>query len=354
MGLEFCASGVFTYAINKLRNQANKAMFKLRQFPINNKIKLATKLFRSLIYPVISYGSEVWSIYFLKGLNVNNFAQICDRALPEDIHNKFCKYLLGVHRKATNAAVKAELGSFPILIDMLCGSVKYWLHLQNSDPASLRFKCLLENYELCRNEKNCWIKYVRDLLNNAGFQETWTNVGGSAPHIVVKNLKMYLQNLYKSNWCEEINRNDNSSKKLRTYYTFKNDYEMENYLKTNIPVSKRQNFSKLRVSAHTLEIELGRYTRPKTPLELRKCKICQSDSVEDEKHFILDCKYYEDLRNQLFKELSEYDIHFKELSRTSKFNYIMTMGNGHKSICLSVLDFVNGAFEKRRELIGHH
>ena len=144
LGIEFCASGVFTYAINKLRNQANKAMFKLRQFPINNKIKLAAKLFRSLIYPVISYGSKVWSIYFLKGLNVKNFAQICDRALPEDIHNKFCKYLLGVHRKATNAAVKAELGSFPILIDMLCGTVKYWLHLQNSDPASLRFKCLLE------------------------------------------------------------------------------------------------------------------------------------------------------------------------------------------------------------------
>ena len=41
---------------------------------------------------------------------------------------------MDIHRKATNTAVKAELGSFPILIELICGSVKYCLHLQNSNP----------------------------------------------------------------------------------------------------------------------------------------------------------------------------------------------------------------------------
>jgi hypothetical protein len=33
----------------------------------------------------------------------------------EKIHNRFCKYLLGVHKKASNFASKCELGRLPII-----------------------------------------------------------------------------------------------------------------------------------------------------------------------------------------------------------------------------------------------
>ena len=90
------------------------------------------KLFKTLINPILSYGSEFWSVFLMKRLE-SNFNQLCDNSVPASIPTKFYKFILGVHRKSTIAAVRAELGSFPTLIKQLCGAVKYWLHLQNSN-----------------------------------------------------------------------------------------------------------------------------------------------------------------------------------------------------------------------------
>ena len=47
----------------------------------------------------------------------------------------------------------------------------------------------------------------------------------------------------------------------------------------------RSILTRFRISAHKLEIEIGRYTTPKTPLENRLCKQCNSSEIEDEEHF---------------------------------------------------------------------
>lgn len=47
---------------------------------------------------------------------------------------------------------------------------------------------------------------------------------------------------------------------------------------------------KFRISAHPLNIERGRYSKPKTPREQRSCKFCIQ--VGDEFHFILLCPKY--------------------------------------------------------------
>ena len=74
------------------------------------------KLFKSLISPILSYGSEAWGPFIMKGLENTNLMHLCGKPVLENIHIKLCKYVLGVHRKATNAAVIAELRSYPILI----------------------------------------------------------------------------------------------------------------------------------------------------------------------------------------------------------------------------------------------
>ena len=37
----------------------------------------------------------------------------------EKLRLKFCKFLLGVHKKSTNLAVQSELGRFPLHFDIL-------------------------------------------------------------------------------------------------------------------------------------------------------------------------------------------------------------------------------------------
>jgi hypothetical protein len=57
-------------------------------------MKLKLKLFDTLIKPIVTYASEIWiSDFTIRNLKSDN--------LPfEKIHNRFCKYLLGVHKKA--------------------------------------------------------------------------------------------------------------------------------------------------------------------------------------------------------------------------------------------------------------
>ncbi len=67
--------------------------------------------------------------------------------------------------------------------------------------------------------------------------------------------------------------------------------------------------TKLRISAHDLLIERGRYFRPKIPREQRLCTTC--NKVEDEEHFLLFCTKYSTLRSTTFQRLcvDSHDLH---------------------------------------------
>ena len=66
----------------------------------------------------------------------------------------------------------------------------------------------------------------------------------------------------------------------------------------------KRRFTQLRISAHRLCIEIGRYSRPKLPRENRFCFSCKN-AVEDEKHFLFHCKEYNSLRENLYLELGK-------------------------------------------------
>ena len=52
------------------------------------------------------------------------------------MHNKVCKMALGVHSKASNHAVKGELGRFPLHLIIYTRIFKYflWLLTLQNDP----------------------------------------------------------------------------------------------------------------------------------------------------------------------------------------------------------------------------
>ena len=61
----------------------------------------------------------------------------------------------------------------------------------------------------------------------------------------------------------------------------------------------RSKLTKLRISAHPLEIETGRYSKPCIPKECRFCHFCKT-AVEDELHFLYDCPIYKDIRQKYY------------------------------------------------------
>ena len=85
-------------------------------------------------------------------------------ALPS-LHQVFFKYLLGVNRKASNAAVLGELGRFPLYIDVGCNILNFLKHIDKSNNI-----LLLDAYNLqCKmwqlGNNKCWLARVNKVLN---------------------------------------------------------------------------------------------------------------------------------------------------------------------------------------------
>ena len=47
----------------------------------------------------------------------------------EQVHNKQCKYILGVRKHSRNIAATAELGRSPMYLSIIKLTVKFWLQI---------------------------------------------------------------------------------------------------------------------------------------------------------------------------------------------------------------------------------
>ena len=111
---------------------------------------------------------------------------------------------------------------------------------------------------------------------------------------------------FEKQWKSQLSKgkskhNKNEKGKLRTYDKFKTEFQCEGYLNSNLDLETRSYFTKLRLSNHILAIEKGRYTR--TSKDKRYCKFCKNESIEDEMHFVLNCKLYRSKILTLFKTI---------------------------------------------------
>ena len=82
---------------------------------------------------------------------------------------------------------------------------------------------------------------------------------------------------------------------MTTYALFKTKINFEKYLDIIPDYKTRCCYSKLRVSAHNLQIEVGRYKKNKTPRDKTYCIFYKSSGihiVEDEKHFVMQCPLF--------------------------------------------------------------
>lgn len=77
----------------------------------------------------------------------------------------------------------------------------------------------------------------------------------------------------------------------------KNNVKTETYVK--LPRSIRSAVARFRRRYFPLAIETGRYARPQTPLHDRRCRLCDGDKIENEKHFLTNCSLYNDIQYDL-------------------------------------------------------
>lgn len=332
LGMLISFNGNLKHAAEHMYNKALKAVFSLKSNILDynySDTKLKLKLFDSLIRPITTYGSEVWiSDFTLKDLNKDN--------IPfEKIHNKFCKYLLGVHKKASNLASRCELGRLPIINFITKLAFKYFIRLQQLPSDRFLAEVYKVDRGLFKEGSKSWYSFIDYSCKK--FKLDVKNLENENLELKIHDQTIQLIKEQLQNYS-----NYNSDSKLKYFSFCYTNFSLQKYLDFNIPKALCKNLTKLRISAHSLLIEKGRYHRPKIPHNSRLCQTC--DLLDDEKHFILYCKKFSILRQDLFKKLNidPSDLNKREKESTILHNIMYPLNKiDTKAICT----FIEKAFE---------
>lgn len=327
LGIVFTTGGSFCETFEALSGQALKAIYKLKTYLqklTDLPVKHVLDLFDKLILPILNYGCEVWGINESKKI--------------ENVHLHFCKNLLGVRLQTQNSFIYGELGRTPLKNDRIIRVVKYWFKLlkcDNTKYVKKIYNMMLNDIDRLPNKK-CWAKSIKTLFENLGFYYVWFFQGVGNENILIEQLKQRLKDTYRQHWGEQL---DNSTR-ASSYRLFA-DFSFKLYLETLTLKKYRFAVTRLRLSAHRLAIETGRWHKPnKIPRNERKCLYCHT--LEDEFHFLLECSLFKELRTQYIKK------YFWKRPNIQKFVALLSSENYNISTNLAL--FIAKAFEKRNHL----
>jgi len=290
--------------------KARKASFKLRKLVNNEDLapKLLIDLFDKLIKPIAMYGTEIW----LSPQKIEkNFIKFTDTVPAEQLHKAYLRYTLGTHKKATNLAIMGETGRVPLAIQASQTLIDYRNKILFDGDTSPILKEALEESRNLASKKRGWYYETEEVIKLCN-KEVITDTDMPTNY----NVKASLTEKYINHWDE----NTNNGGKLRTMRLFKNNFRLETYLEIIKNGNERKQLTRLRLSAHRLEIERGRYKG----IEIgdRKCNTCME--VEDEIHFMMRCKLYDKERKILMNMIEETAPNSTNLDEKSKFIFLMS------------------------------
>ena len=132
----------------------------------------------------------------------------------------------------------------------------------------------------------------------------------------MSHVKQLITDYYSNVWSRDIQ----TVPKLRSYILFKHTFKCEQYVVTNLKKNERSILCQFRCGILPIIIETGRYIG-ETP-EQRLCRFCNTQSVEDEKHFLLHCGLYNNIREIVFQDILHTDI-FINFSSDEKLIYLL-------------------------------
>ena len=179
---------------------------------------------------------------------------------------RFCKHILGVSRTSVNNAVLGELGAFLLSVESNTAMITYFLYLKNHKNRSIA-SIIPEIHSL----NNDWYKYINSLIEkylpNDEIQKYPYGYKTPGPKSTKNNklaqhsLKKTLQEQMKQNFIDKWLRDISECNKLEFYSDIKSTFKIEPYLDPVENRSHKNALTRLRISAHSLHIETGRYKR---------------------------------------------------------------------------------------------
>ena len=293
LGIKLNSNGTFTLAQKQLSEKALHALGSIRRHLNLHYLnpKLAIKIFESIISPILLYNSEIWGAYLKNDFNK------WDKSPTEKAHLRFCKLYLGVGKKASNMASRGELGKFPLQISIYKRLFNYITHLNSLPETAIAKQAFLISKDLYSNNKISFYKNAMDILKHYKCHSQIVDlesISAQSLNSIIDTVKQR----YITFWKHQIEH----SSKLYFYSTFKKEYQLEKYLTVIRNTNQRRSLTRFRISNHKLMIECGRYHN--IPREERICKLCKSNEIENEEHFLISCDAYDNIRQDFLTVLT--------------------------------------------------
>ena len=250
--------------------------------------KAAINAWKALIRPVLEYAAEVVD----HGANG-------EWEEAERIQLSMAKRILGAQAKTTDAAVRGELGWWTLKgrRDML--RLRYWGKLTRMKSKRWTRRVYVRSREEFEKGEKTWCTYTHKLLHDLDMEGVWESEETGDKSEWNTRVFEAIQEREIVMWREQLK----SKPKLRTYETIKNELELELYLSSSTNTAGRKIMSAIRTGSNVLRIETGRYWNPMIPVEERICWCC-GEAVEDEKHFVIHCREYDEERSEMFQAIS--------------------------------------------------
>ena len=149
-----------------------------------------------------------------------------DKSTIEQVHIKFGNQTLNTPWYTENIACRAELGRYPLSIDIKASIFGYWLRLQHKTVNPL----LKEAFHRAKNHSQFF-----DVLNNDETIRTHSTSNSlSQQHIksACSSIKKQLKKDYIRNWLKARNNTSEGSREKFTHEEVKFHHQLEDYLST--------------------------------------------------------------------------------------------------------------------------
>ena len=137
-----------------------------------------------------------------------------------------------------------------------------------------------------------------------------------------------------------------NSPKLRTFIKFKDFFSTPKFLTKPLSFVQRKFLAKIRLGCLELRIETGRYARPRLPPESRLCQVCNEQKVEDEFHFLFECKIFEQERFLWLNKL-RLAVNFHQKTQEEKLDLVL---NEHTNVKLTA-QYIIDIFDSRSKIV---
>ena len=186
---------------------------------------------------------------------------------------------------SSTVGVHAELGRFPLLVNIQQAMIKYWFRIISRPEDRLAAHCYWSILEL-NPTNDPWLNTIQNIINSTGLHFLWNtqkSLSTQNPWVLFK-YESYICRTLQDVSLQHANEKINSETKLSYLKNCKTSNKISAYLgMLNIRMlnsrAKRSSFCQLRLGTLDLEIEKGR-GRDIPHLE-RYCKICNSHEVEN-------------------------------------------------------------------------